>query len=108
MVWPIGIYCGIFIRTSFAEEWATDGFFLGNVIPAGDAVPADPVGRAGKKMRIIRENGRKTLSDLLIYAILPCNIVASFMGGITLPDGFVHNCFRPSSSPRRRPVASSM
>ena len=61
-----------------------------------------------KKLRIIRENGRKTLSDLLIYAILPCNIVASFMGGITLPDGFVHNCFRPSSSPRRRPVASSM
>ena len=42
--------------------------------------------------KIIRENGRKTLSDLLIYAILPCNIVASFMGGITLPDGFVHNC----------------
>lgn len=45
-----------------------------------------------KKLKIIRENGRKTLSDLLIYAILPCNIVASFMGGITLPDGFVHNC----------------
>ena len=45
-----------------------------------------------KKLKIIRENGRKTLSDLLIYAILPCNIVASVMGGITLPDGFVHNC----------------
>ena len=45
-----------------------------------------------KKLKIVRENGRKTLSDLLIYAILPCNIVASFMGGITLPDGFVHNC----------------
>ena len=45
-----------------------------------------------KKLRIIRENGRKTLSNLLIYAILPCNIVASFMGGIILPDGFVHNC----------------
>ena len=26
-----------------------------------------------KKLKIIRENGRKTLSDLLIYAILPCN-----------------------------------
>ena len=75
-----------------AEERARDGFFLGNVIHAGDAVPADPVGRAGKKLRIIRENGRKTLSNLLIYAILLCNIVAAFMGGIILPDGFVHNC----------------
>lgn len=50
------------------------------------------LGVLAKKLKIIRENGRKTLSDLLIYAILPCNIVASFMGGITLPDGFVHNC----------------
>ena len=43
-----------------------------------------------KKLKIIRENGRKTLSDLLIYAILPCNIVASFMGGITLHSGCLY------------------
>ena len=50
-----------------------------------------------KKLKIIRENGRKTLSDLLIYAILPCNIVASFMGGITKPSGFRYCRFTEAS-----------
>ena len=45
-----------------------------------------------KKLKIVNENGRKTLSDLLIYVILPCNIVESFTGGIALPDGFAHTC----------------
>lgn len=45
-----------------------------------------------KKLKIVNENGRKTLSDLLIYAILPCNIVESFAEGIALPDGFAHTC----------------
>ena len=45
-----------------------------------------------KKLKIVSEVGRKTLSDLLIYVVLPCNIVESFMGGIQLPDGFVRNC----------------
>ena len=39
-----------------------------------------------KKLKIVSEVGRKTLSDLLIYVVLPCNIVESFMGGIQLPD----------------------
>ena len=45
-----------------------------------------------KKLKIVSEVGRKTLSDLLIYVVLPCNIVESFMGGIQLPEGFVRNC----------------
>lgn len=46
-----------------------------------------------KKLKIIRENGRKTLSDLLIYAILPCNIVASFMGGSHCPMALCTTAF---------------
>ena len=36
------------------------------------------LGILAKKLKIVNESGRKTLSDLLIYAILPCNIVESF------------------------------
>ena len=50
------------------------------------------LGILAKKLKIVNESGRKTLSDLLIYAILPCNIVESFTGGITLPDGFARTC----------------
>lgn len=45
-----------------------------------------------KKLKIVSKTGRKTLSDLLINVILLCNIVASFLGGVSLPAGFVHNC----------------
>lgn len=34
-----------------------------------------------KKLKIVSETGRKTLSDLLINVILSCNIMESFLGG---------------------------
>ena len=45
-----------------------------------------------KKAGLISEEGRKTLSDLLLNAILPCNIVHSFMGGLKISQEFVINC----------------
>ena len=51
-----------------------------------------------KKLKIIRENGRKTLSDLLIYAILPCNIVASTAYWLSVsPSGFRYCRFTEAS-----------
>ena len=50
------------------------------------------VGIAAKKLGIISKEGRKCLSDLLIYIILPCNIIHSFMGKINMSSGFVKNC----------------
>lgn len=45
-----------------------------------------------KKAGLISEEGQKTLSDLLLNAILPCNIVHSFMGGLKISQEFVINC----------------
>ena len=45
-----------------------------------------------KKLKIVSETGRKTLSDLLINVILSCNIYGIVPGRGNLPAGFVHNC----------------
>ena len=49
-------------------------------------------GIAAKKLKVISEAGRKSLSNLLINVILPCNILESFMGGLHPPEGFARNC----------------
>ena len=49
-------------------------------------------GVLAKKTGIVSETGRKTLSDLLIYIVLPCNILESFLSGGQMPEGFVRNC----------------
>lgn len=49
-------------------------------------------GILAKKTGIVSETGRKTLSDLLIYIVLPCNILESFLSGGQMPEGFVRNC----------------
>lgn len=41
---------------------------------------------------VIREEGRKCLSSLLIDLILPCNIMHSFMSGMGVTAGFIRNC----------------
>lgn len=50
------------------------------------------VGILSKKIGIINEIGRKSLSDLLINVILPCNIVHSFMGDTRISGEFLQNC----------------
>lgn len=45
-----------------------------------------------KRRGIISESGQKTLSDLTINLILPCNIIESFVGGIEISNGLVRNC----------------
>lgn len=50
------------------------------------------VGLLIKKIGIISEAGRKTLSGLLINVVLPCNIVHSFMSGIQISGEFIRNC----------------
>ena len=49
-------------------------------------------GVLAKKTGIVSETGRKTLSDLLIYIVLPCNILESFLSGGQMPEGVVRNC----------------
>ena len=50
------------------------------------------VGMIMKKANVIRAEGQKALSDLLLNAVLPCNIVHSFMGGVQASGEFVRNC----------------
>lgn len=50
------------------------------------------VGLLIKKIGIISEAGRKTLSGLLINVVLPCNIVHSFMSGVQISGEFIRNC----------------
>ena len=50
------------------------------------------VGLLIKKIGIISEAGRKTLSSLLINVVLPCNIVNSFMSGVQISGEFIRNC----------------
>ena len=50
------------------------------------------VGILVKKIHMVDERGRKVLSDLLIYVVLPCNIVNAFMGGIQTDSTFLKNC----------------
>ena len=49
------------------------------------------IGVVVKKVGIVNVSGRKVLTDLLIDIILPCNIIKSFMGGISISEEFVHN-----------------
>ncbi len=50
------------------------------------------VGFFVRKIKIIDERVQSRLSDLLIYVILPCNIVNSFMGDAEISPEFAHNC----------------
>lgn len=50
------------------------------------------IGLLIKKIGIISEAGRKTLSGLLINVVLPCNIVHSFMSGVQISGEFIRNC----------------
>ena len=49
-------------------------------------------GVLAKKTGIVSETGRKSLSDLLNYIVLPCNILESSLSGGQMPEGFVRNC----------------
>lgn len=50
------------------------------------------LGLALKKIGMIEEKGRKTLSDLLINVILPCNILHAYMGGVQADGELLKNC----------------
>lgn len=45
-----------------------------------------------KRKGIISEAGRKTLSDLTVNIILPCNIIESFIGETNISGSFFKNC----------------
>lgn len=45
-----------------------------------------------KKIRIITKEAQKSLSDLLIYIILPCNIIAGFTSGIEVSGDLLIRC----------------
>ncbi len=45
-----------------------------------------------KRKGIISEKGQKTLSDLTVNVILPCNIIESFISGIQTSPEFIKNC----------------
>ncbi|MGN1165130.1 MAG: AEC family transporter [Lachnospiraceae bacterium] len=51
------------------------------------------IGIIMKKKGIITREGKKTLSDLTVNLILPCNIIHSFMGNINASEQFVKKCF---------------
>lgn len=46
-----------------------------------------------KKKRIITREGKKSLSNIIVNLILPCNIIHSFMGDINASEQFVKKCF---------------
>lgn len=50
------------------------------------------VGFLARKLLLISDSGRKTLSGLLINIILPCNIIASFTGGTQVSPAFFSAC----------------
>lgn len=50
------------------------------------------LGLALEKTGMIDEKGRKTLSDLLINVILPCNILHAYMGGVKASGDLLKNC----------------
>lgn len=45
-----------------------------------------------RRLNIITPDVRKGLSSLLINLILPCNIINSFISGITVTQELLHNC----------------
>lgn len=50
------------------------------------------VGIVVKKTGIITTENRKSLSNLLINVVLPCNIVSSFLGDMEISQEFFKNC----------------
>lgn len=50
------------------------------------------VGVLFRKRNIISESGRKTLSNLTVNLILPCNIIESFLGAWNVSGNLLHNC----------------
>lgn len=51
------------------------------------------VGIIMKKKGIITQEGKKSLSNLTVNLILPCNIIHSFIGDINASGQFVKKCF---------------
>lgn len=51
------------------------------------------VGYFCKYIGILNDESKKSLSDLLIYVILPCNIINSFTSGIEVSSELIFNCF---------------
>lgn len=51
------------------------------------------VGMIAKRKGIITSEGKKSLSNLMVNIILPCNIIHSFMGDINASEQFVKKCF---------------
>lgn len=49
------------------------------------------IGFICKKLKLLNSAAQKSLSDLLIYIILPCNIISSFCSGIEVTDELLHN-----------------
>lgn len=45
-----------------------------------------------KRKGIISDAGQKTLSNLTVNVILPCNIIESFLSGIDVSEEFIKNC----------------
>ena len=51
-------------------------------------------GAAAENFGIIGQAGRKTLSNLLLSVILPCNILSSYINLAEVPEAFIGNCIR--------------
>lgn len=45
------------------------------------------------KVKIITDSSRKSLSDILINIVLPCNTVSAFLGGVNFNGEFARDCF---------------
>lgn len=50
------------------------------------------VGAIFRKRNIISESGRKTLSNLTVNLILPCNIIESFLGEWNVSENLLRHC----------------
>lgn len=50
------------------------------------------VGVLFRRRNIISESGRKTLSDLTVNLILPCNIIESFLGEWNVSENLLRHC----------------
>ncbi len=50
------------------------------------------VGLTVKKLRILNRESEKAVSSLLVNVLLPCNIIQSFLGEITISAEFVKSC----------------
>lgn len=50
------------------------------------------IGFACKKLGFINDSAQRALSDILIYIILPCNILHSFTSGVKVSSELIHNC----------------